>query len=111
MDDTCFADFFQCSIQSDQIGKYPGPCRTGDLNPQREYDAFVFSVMNQLLIVRPHGTTVTAFTIDMLATMLTGRVVTSVFQNAFYCETIHNCCGIVSPANGLTIIDGKTHND
>jgi len=38
-----------------------------------------------MLMARPYGITMTAFTIAMLAAMLTDHVVTSQFQNA--------CCG------------------
>ena len=71
-----FETFFRCSIQSDQHRQRPGPGGTGHLNTQRQHDPFVPPAMNQMLMTRPHGITMTAFAIDMRAAMLTDRVVT-----------------------------------
>jgi hypothetical protein len=51
------------------------------MNPQRQHAAIVFPAMSPMLMARPYGIAMTAFTIDVLAVMLTDHVVTSQFQN------------------------------
>ena len=93
MDNARFEAFFRSPIQSDQQGKRPRPRCSRHLNTQGQNDPFVPPAMHEMLMARPHGVTVTAFAIDMLAAMLTDRVVTRQFQNALCCETFRNRCG------------------
>lgn len=90
MDNAGFETFFRGPIQRNQHRQRPRPGRTGHLNPYRQHYPFMSPAMNQVLMTRPHGITMTAFLVDMLATMLADRVVAGHFQNTLSRETFHH---------------------
>ena len=85
----CFAAFFGSSIQSNQHRKCPGPRGIDHLDAQCHYNPLVSPAIDQMLMTRPNGITVTALALNVVAAVLADRTIADQLQNTLGSKTFY----------------------